>query len=105
MSELFQAVLASDEKTDLRQFVSDLRAVGNKYLLRNDIVNAFAAYCTKYEKPEEFHQSSLLSKLIYYVQEIILEDGSLCVLQQPKIASIEIVRVADDLTVEQMTVQ
>ncbi|MEG3894343.1 MULTISPECIES: sucrose synthase [unclassified Microcoleus] len=105
MSELFQAVIASDEKTDLRQFVSDLRAVGNKYLLRNDIVNAFAAYCTKYEKPEQFHQSSLLSKLIYYVQEIILEDGSLCVLLRPKIATMEILRIADDLTVEQMTVQ
>ncbi|MEG3989043.1 sucrose synthase [Microcoleus sp. S28C3] len=105
MSELFQAVIASDEKTDLRQFVSDLRVLGNKYLLRNDIVNAFATYCTKYEKPEQFHQSSLLSKLIYYVQEIILEDGSLCVLLRPKIATMEIVRVADDLTVEQMTVQ
>ncbi|MEG4494825.1 sucrose synthase [Microcoleus sp. D3_18_C4] len=105
MSELFQAVIASDEKTDLRQFVSDLHALGNKYLLRNDIVNAFAAYCTKYEKPEEFHQSSHLSKLIYYLQEIILEDGSLCVLLRPKIATMEIVRVADDLTVEQMTVQ
>ena len=33
MSELFQAVIASDEKTDLRQFVSDLRVLGNKYLL------------------------------------------------------------------------
>lgn len=42
MSELFQAVIASEEKTDLRQFVSDLRVLGNKYLLRNDIVNAFA---------------------------------------------------------------
>ncbi|MEG4215837.1 sucrose synthase [Microcoleus sp. Pol14C6] len=105
MSELFQAVIASDEKTELRQFVSDLRALGKKYLLRNDIVNAFAAYCTKYEKPEQFHQSSLLSKLIYYVQEIILEDGSICVLLRPKIATMEIVRVADDLTVEQMTVQ
>ncbi|MEG4442235.1 sucrose synthase [Microcoleus sp. AT9_B5] len=105
MSELFQTVIGSDEKTDLRQFVSDLRALGNKYLLRNDIVNAFAAYCTKYEKPEQFHQSSHLSKLIYCVQEIILEDGSLCVLLRPKIATMEIVRVADDLTVEQMTVQ
>ncbi|AFZ08644.1 sucrose synthase [Oscillatoria nigro-viridis PCC 7112] len=105
MSELFQAVIASDEKTDLRKFVSDLRALGNTYLLRNDIVNAFAAYCTKYEKPEQFHQFSHLSKLIYYVQEIILEEDSICVLLRPKIANIEIVRVRDDLTVEQMTVQ
>jgi sucrose synthase len=105
MSELFQAVIASDEKTDLRQFVSDLRVLGNKYLLRNDIVNAFAAYCTKHEKPEQFHQSSHLSKLIYYVQEIILEDDSLCILLRPKIASIEIVRLGDDLTAQQMTVQ
>jgi sucrose synthase len=105
MSELFQAVIASDEKTDLRQFVSDLRVLGNKYLLRNDIVNAFVAYCTKYEKPEQFYQSSQLSKLIYYVQEIILEDDSLCILLRPKIASIEIVRLGDDLRVQQMTVQ
>ena len=105
MSELFQAVIASDEKTDLRQFTSDLRVLGNKYLLRNDIVSAFAAYCTKYEKPEQFHQSSHLSKLIYYVQEIILEEGSLCVLLRPKIATMEIVRVTDDLTLEPMTVQ
>ena len=105
MSELFQAVIASDEKTELRQFASDLRALGNKYLLRNDIVSAFATYCTKYEKPEQFHQSSLLSKLIYYVQEIILEEDSLCVLLRPKIATMEIVRVGDDLTLEPMTVQ
>ncbi|MBD0308253.1 MAG: sucrose synthase, partial [Microcoleus sp. T1-bin1] len=105
MSELFQAVIASDEKTDLRQFVSDLRVLGNKYWLRNDIVNAFAAYCTKYEKPEQFHQSSHLSKLIYCVQEIILEDDSLCILLRPKIAGIEIVRLGDDLTLQQMTVQ
>ncbi|MCC3586034.1 MAG: sucrose synthase [Microcoleus sp. PH2017_29_MFU_D_A] len=105
MSELFEAVIASDEKTDLRQFASDLRALGNKYLLRNDIVSAFAAYCTKYEKSQQFHQSSHLSKLIYYVQEIILEPGSLCVLLRPKIATMEIVRVGDDLTLEPMTVQ
>ena len=105
MSELFQAVIASDEKTDLRQFVSDLRILGNKYLLRNDIVNAFVACCTKYEKPEQFHKSSHLSKLIYYVQEIILEDDSLCILLRPKIAGIEIVRLGDDLTLQQMTVQ
>ena len=37
MSEPFQAVIASDEKADLRQFVTDLRVLGNKYLLRNDI--------------------------------------------------------------------
>jgi sucrose synthase len=105
MSELFQAVIASEEQTHLRQFVSDLRVLGNKYLLRNDIVNAFATYCTKYEKPEQFAQSSLLSKLIYYVQEIILEDGSLCILLRPKIAGIEIVRLGDNLRVQQMTVQ
>ncbi|MCC3445423.1 MAG: sucrose synthase, partial [Microcoleus sp. PH2017_03_ELD_O_A] len=105
MSELFEAVICSDEKTDLRQFASDLRALGNKYLLRNDIVSAFAAYCTKYEKSQQFHQSSHLSKLIYYVQEIILEPGSLCVLLRPKIATMEIVRVGDDLTLEPMTVQ
>jgi sucrose synthase len=105
MSELFQAVLESDEKTDLRQLASELRASGNKYLLRNDIVSAFAAYCTKYEKPAQFHQSSHLAKLIYYIQEIILEADNFCVLLRPKIATMEVVRLGEDMTVEPMTVQ
>jgi sucrose synthase len=105
MSELFQAILESDEKTDLRQFASELRALGNKYLLRNDIVSAFANYCTKYEKPAQFSQSSNLGKLIFYVQEIILEEDNFCVLMRPKIATMEIVRLGDDMTVEPMTVQ
>lgn len=77
MSELLQAVLESDEKSDLRQFASELRAAGNTYLLRNDILNSFSDYCDRHQKDNEFHASSL-SKLIYYTQEIILEDESLC---------------------------
>ena len=105
MSELIQAVLDSEEKSDLRSFFSDLRHQEKRYLLRNEILTAYADYCTKYQKPEGFYQSSQLGKLIYYAQEIILEDTNLCLIIRPKIASQEVYRLTEDLSVEPMSVQ
>jgi sucrose synthase len=79
MSELLQAVLASDEKNDLRSLMSELRLCKKRYLLRNDILNLYEDFCTKHQK-NAHQQSSHLSKLIYYTQEIIQEDSNLCLL-------------------------
>jgi len=100
MSDLIQAVLNSDEKTNLRQFSSLLRASEKRYLLRNEILTAFADYCRDYEKSERFYHSSRLSKLIYYVQEIIIDNESLCLIIRPRIATQEAYRLLEDLTVE-----
>ncbi len=105
MSELLQAVLDGEERSDLRQFFSELRHQEKQYLLRNDILTAYVEYCTKYQKPEEFYQSSNLSKLIYYTQEAIQENGNLCLIIRPKIASQEIYRLTEDMTVDSLTVQ
>ncbi|MBD1997611.1 sucrose synthase [Oculatella sp. FACHB-28] len=106
MSELIQAILTNqDERADLRQFASELRQRDQQYLLRNDIITAFAEYCAHNQKPEQFLQSSHLGKLIYYTQEIILDQESLCIIVRPKIASQEVYRLLEDLTVESMTVQ
>lgn len=105
MSELIDAVIDSEEKIDLRQFASQLRSGENKYLLRNDILSSFSSYCTERETPEKCFQGSNLSKLIYYTQEIILEDESLCLIIRPTIASQECYRVWADMTFEPMTVQ
>ncbi len=106
MSNLIQAVLDSDERIDLRQLGSELHNQEKRYLLRNDILGAFEDYCNKYEKSEQFRHSSHLQKLIYYTQEIIIENGNLCMIVRSKIASQEIFRVQrEDLQVEPMTVQ
>lgn len=105
MSELLQAVLDSEERSDLRQFVSEIRHREQQYLLRNDILSAYTDYCTKHEKPEEFFLSSNLSKLIYYTQEIIQENGNLCLIIRPKVAHQEVYRLTEDLTVEALTTQ
>ncbi len=106
MSDVLQAVLESDEKTDLRQFASELNNLEQRYLLRNEILAAFEAYCDKYKKSDQFRQASHLQKLVYYIQEIILEDGTLCIIIRPKIAKQEIFRLnRQDLEVETMTVQ
>jgi len=105
MLNLIQDVLDSDEKSDLRQFARQLRNSEHKYLLRNEIVTAFSEYCASHKKPEYFYQSSHLGQLVYYTQEIILEKETLYLIIRPKIASQEIFRVLEDLTVEPVSVQ
>lgn len=105
MSDLIQAVLNSDEKTNLRQFAGLLRTSDKRYLLRNEILTAFDDYCRNYEKSERFCTSSRLSKLISYVQEIIFDVESLCLVIRPRIARQEAYRLLEDLTVEPMSTQ
>src|ERR671932_494755 len=105
MLNLIQDVLDSDEKIDLRQFANQLRTTENRYLLRNDILSAFSEYCTSHNKPDYFYQSSHLGQLVYYTQEIILEKETLYLIIRPKIASQEVFRVLEDLTVEPVSVQ
>lgn len=105
MINLIQDVLESDEKSELRQFASQLRASDKRYLLRNDILAAFSEYCANHKKPEHFFQYSHLGQLVYYTQEIILDNESLYLIIRPKIASQDVYRVLEDLTVESVTVQ
>ncbi|BCL33644.1 sucrose synthase [Nostoc sp. MS1] len=105
MSELIQAVLDSEEKNDLRAFISELRQQDKNYLLRNDILNVYSEYCSKSNKPETFYKSSNLGKLIYYTQEIIQEDSNFCFIIRPKIASQEVYRITSELAAEAMSVQ
>jgi len=103
MSELLQTVLDSEEKIDLRALISELRQQEKNYWLRNDILNIYSEYCFKTHKPEQFHISSYLGKLIYYTQEIILEESNFCLIIRPKIASQEVYWITEDLSVESMT--
>jgi sucrose synthase len=105
MINLIQDVIDSDERSDLRQFARQLRNSETKYLLRNDIITAFSQYCTSHNKPDYFYQSSHLGQLVYYTQEIIKEDETLYLIIRPKIASQEVFRVLEDLTVEPVSVQ
>ncbi|HEY9633944.1 MAG TPA: sucrose synthase [Coleofasciculaceae cyanobacterium] len=105
MLNLIQDVLDSEERSDLRQFASQLRRAEPKYLLRNEILTAFSEYCTNHNKPGYFYKSSHLGQLVYYTQEIILEDETLYLIIRPKIASQEVYRVLEDLTAESVTVQ
>lgn len=105
MSELIQAILDSEERSDLRNFVSQLRHKEQKYLLRNDILHEYREYCSKSEKPDTFYAYSRLGKLIYYTQEIIQEDSNTCFIIRSKIAGQEIYLLTADLDVESMTVQ
>ena len=103
MSELIQSILDSEEKSDFRSLLSDLRQGEKSYLLRNDILNAYSEYCSKHKKTDDFYTGSNLSKLIYYTQEIIREESSFCFIIRPKIASQEVYRLTADLKIENMT--
>jgi sucrose synthase len=105
MPNILEIILNSDEKIDLWQFLEELRKFENRYILRNDIQICFDNYCKEQEKPDSFSQHSLLAKLLYYTQEIILEEESLCLVYRPKIAKQEVYRIYDGLTVEPLTIQ
>ena len=98
MYELFQAVLTSDEKTALRQFLLILHNFDKCYFLRNEILQAFTNYCHQSEKPTYFYHSSSLGTLIHYTHEIILEDENTWFVVRPRIASQEVWRLTADFT-------
>jgi sucrose synthase len=104
MSELLQSVLESDEKTDLRQFLTELHRQEPRYFLRNEIVIAFISYCDSQQKPSTFQQSSDLAKLIGVTQEIILEGESSYLIIRPEIASQEVYHITEDLQMESLTI-
>ncbi|MBC6417438.1 MAG: hypothetical protein GDA44_00870 [Prochloron sp. SP5CPC1] len=106
MSNLIDAVLNSEEKNDLREFFNQLQMSERRYLLRNDILNAFGQFCSHGENITENYKSSHLGKLIYYTQEIILEEtNSLCLIIRPKIAKTTAYRIFENLTVESLSIQ
>ncbi len=106
MYELFQAILNSGEKTDLRQLLCELRSKEKRYLLRNEILQAFGDYCHQSQKPAYFYHSSSLGKLIHYTHEILLEEESTWFLVRSRIASQEVWRLRTDLiSLELMTPQ
>ncbi|MEO3703655.1 sucrose synthase [Trichormus azollae] len=98
MYELFQAVLTSEEKTALRQFLLILDNSEKCYFLRNEILQAFTNYCHQSEKPTYFYHSSSLGTLIHYTHEIILEDENTWFVVRPRIASQEVWRLTVDFT-------
>jgi len=103
--ELIHNVINSEEKSDLRSFISELHHHEKQYLLRNDILNVYKDYCDKYQKPPEFYQSSNLGKLIYYTQEIIRENGNICLILRSKIASQEVYRLTEEMNVEALSTE
>ncbi|MDX2096757.1 MAG: sucrose synthase [Leptolyngbyaceae cyanobacterium bins.59] len=105
MSELIRAVLESHERADLRQFLRELRSQDKPYLLHNEILSTFAAYCAAHQPPDSPNPPSHLEKLVTYTQEVIFENETCCLLIRSRIASQEAYRFLEDLTVEPMTIQ
>ena len=106
MIELIRSIVRNEERVDLEQFIHWLRHQQEKiYLLRNDILSEFAKYCLDQKKPDSFFFASQLGKLIHYTQEIILEKESCCLVVRPKIAEQQVFLIAEDLSIETMTVQ
>ncbi len=105
MSNLIQNVLDSHEKNNLREFANLLRQSEKRYLLRNDVLIAFYKYCDINEDNKDLYRSSELGKLIYSIQEIILEKESIYLIIRPKIATQQAYRLLDDMTLEPINIQ
>ncbi|MBV6626228.1 MAG: sucrose synthase [Rivularia sp. (in: Bacteria)] len=104
MSNLIQNVIDTQEKNHLRTFIDLLRQSEKRYLLRNDILIAFYKYCDTNEDNKDLYRDSVLAKLIYSIQEIILDKESLYLVVRPKIATQEAYRLLDDMTIESISI-
>lgn len=97
MNTLLGTVLESAEKQDLQQFIQQLSTCSRRYLLRNEILQAFASYCEEQEKPVYFFRSSALGELIHAIHEMFLEDGDIWLVLRTRIASQESWYLSADL--------
>ncbi|MEM1367744.1 MAG: sucrose synthase [Cyanobacteria bacterium P01_H01_bin.15] len=100
MAYLLEAVLNSSEKDDLRDFIKYLRQADNAYLLRNEILQAYELFCADVGQSADALRTSRLGKLVYAIQEVILDADSLCFIVRPQIARHETYRLHDDLSYE-----
>jgi len=109
MPQLIQSVLNGQEKSVFREFLHQLRQGEKKYWLRNDILVFFTEFCAKQGLPESapgtYLEKSKLGTLLYFTQEIILEDESFCLVIRPKIACEEFYRITDTLAVESISIE
>ncbi|UBF24821.1 sucrose synthase [Kovacikia minuta CCNUW1] len=98
MNNLIQAVVNnSDEKSALQKLVEGLQATGNRYFLRNEILQAFSEYCQQAQKPAYFYHASSLGQLLHYTHEVILEESYIWLLLRPWVGSQQIWRLTPDL--------
>jgi len=99
METLIRAVLESDEKMDFQQFIArQLSTTERRYLLRNEILHAFANYCQEQEKSVYFFRSSALGELIHAIHEMLLEEDNIWLVIRTRIASQESWRLSADLS-------
>jgi sucrose synthase len=97
MYKLIQAVLNGDDRKVLKQLVNTLRASGNHYFLRNEILQAFADYYHHLPPPGQAHHSSSLSQLMHYTHEMIVAEDSIWLVVRPWIASQQVWQLTTDL--------
>lgn len=104
MEMIIRAILEGDEKLDLQQFIQALIRVEQElsnsrcYLLRNQILQAFANYCQTQEKPIYYFHSSALGGLIHAIHEMLLEPDRIWLVFRTHIASQEIWQLKPDLS-------
>ncbi len=98
MYKLIQAVLNSDDKQVLQQLVNTLSASGNRYFLRNEILQAFTDYYHHLPQPSQAYHSSSLSQLMHYTHEMIVAEDSIWLVLRPWIASQQVWQLTTDLS-------
>lgn len=86
MSNHLSHPIQKEEMESFRRFLYELQLLGEKYLLRNDIMLAFKAYCDKTKKDSEFRESSSIAVFLNKVQEMIFFQDSVIILHRPQIA-------------------
>ena len=91
MNQLIATVLQNpEEKSVFQQIIDRFRRSNQRYVLKNEILQAFAEYCQETRKPAHFLHSSHIAHLIQYSHELLIEDDRVWVILRTWIGSQEI---------------
>ena len=84
------------EHKDFKNFAFALRTLKNQYLLRNDILLEFDAFCRKHKKPPSFRRNSSTANFFKKVPELLVTKDSFLIVFRYAIAKYRFFRLGMD---------
>ncbi|HQO03363.1 MAG TPA: sucrose synthase [Spirochaetota bacterium] len=86
MNNLISTIISTKEIRDFKEFLTELCAGEQKFLLRNDLLLAFNDYCEIAKKGNTFREKSTVLEFLKKIQELFFRDGYAVIMHRYAIA-------------------
>lgn len=96
MENPLNALIATEDKKDFKEFISFLAGSRMQIISGNDIIQLFRNYCDKYDKSESFRNKSSIFSLGKKTQELFVVDDHLALMHRHAMAKYRFYLVRKD---------